>query len=60
MNPILAGVALAVVTATIVAVSVRDARIATLSLAMVMLLGAVVADPVAAPVGLAAREQPRE
>ncbi len=55
MNPILAGVALAVVTATIVAVSVRDARIATLSLAMVMLLGAVVADPVAAPVGLAAR-----
>jgi len=55
VNPILAGVELAVVTATIVAVSVRDARIATLSLAMVMLLGAVVADPVAAPVGLAAR-----
>lgn len=55
MNPILAGVALTVIAGAIVVVSVRDARVAVLAMAVVLLSSAVLADPVAAPVGLAAR-----
>jgi hypothetical protein len=55
VNPILAGVVLAVIAGAIVVVSVRDPRIVVLASAVVLLLSAVVADPMAAPVGLAAR-----
>ena len=55
MNPILAGVALAVIAGAIVVVSVRDARVVVLGLAVVLVLSAVLADPLAAPAGLAAR-----
>ncbi len=55
MNPILAGVAIAIIAGAIVVVSVRDARVAVLGIAAVLLMSAVAADPVAAPVGLAAR-----
>ncbi|CAN5651464.1 hypothetical protein BH20CHL7_BH20CHL7_18610 [soil metagenome] len=55
MNPILAGVAVAVVAGAIVAVSVRDARIAVLALALTMILSPMIADPSPGPVGPAAR-----
>jgi hypothetical protein len=55
VNPILAGVALAVIAGAIVVVSLRDARIVVLALAVVLMLSAVLADPIAAPAGLAAR-----
>ncbi len=55
MNPILAGVALAVIAGAIVVVSVRDARVVVLAMAVVLVLSAVLADPLAAPAGLAAR-----
>jgi hypothetical protein len=55
VNPILAGVALAVIAGAIVVVSVRDARVVVLAMAMVLVLSAVLADPLAAPAGLAAR-----
>lgn len=55
MNPILAGVALAVIAGAIVVVSVRDARVVVLAMAVVLVMSAVLADPVAAPAGLAAR-----
>ena len=55
MNPILAGVALAVIAGATVAVSVRDARVTVLAIAVVLLASAALADPIADPVGLAAR-----
>ncbi len=55
MNPILAGVALAVIAGAIVVVSARDARIVVLAMAVVLVLSAVLADPLAPPIGLAAR-----
>jgi hypothetical protein len=55
VNPILAGVAIAVVAGAVLVVSVRDARVAVLGLAIVLLLSAVLTDPVADPTGLAAR-----
>jgi hypothetical protein len=55
VNPILAGVALAVVAGAVVSVSIRDARAVVLALAIVLLLSPVVADPLATPAGLAAR-----
>jgi hypothetical protein len=55
VNPILAGVAIAVVAGAVIVVSVRDARIAVLGLAIVLLLSAVLTDPLATPTGLAAR-----
>ncbi|HEX6868960.1 MAG TPA: hypothetical protein VF119_09150 [Candidatus Limnocylindrales bacterium] len=55
MNPLLAGVAMAVVAGGIVAVSVRDARVVVLALTAVLVLTPAVADPMAAPAGLAAR-----
>ncbi len=55
MNPILAGVALAVIAAAVVVVSLRDPRIVVLATTVVLLLSAVLADPMATPVALAAR-----
>jgi hypothetical protein len=55
VNPILAAVALVVVAGTIVAVSTRDARVAILGLAVVLIGSPVMADPLPAPLGLAAR-----
>lgn len=55
MNPVLALAALVVVGAAIVAVSAREARTVVLALAVVLLVSPVIADPIAAPVGLAAR-----
>ncbi len=51
VNPILAGVALAVIAGAIVVVSVRDPRIVVLATTVVLLLSAVLADPMATPVG---------
>lgn len=55
MNPILAGVAMAVVAGAVIAVSSRDARIVVLALAATLVFSPLLADPIAAPVGLAAR-----
>lgn len=55
MNPILAGVALAVVAGAVVAVSTREARVAVLALAVTLILSPLLADPIASPVGMAAR-----
>ncbi len=55
MNPILVGVAVAVIAGAIVTVSVRDARTTVLGLAVVLVATPLLADPMAAPLGLAAR-----
>ncbi len=55
MNPALAGVALAILIGAIVAASSRDARIATLGMAVVAVGSPILADPIASPLGLAAR-----
>ena len=55
MNPILALIALAVVAGTVVAVSTPDPRATVLGLAVVLIASPVVAEPVPAPLGLAAR-----
>ena len=55
MNPILVGVAVAVIAGAIVTVSVRDARATVLGLAVVLVATPLLADPMAAPLGLAAR-----
>jgi hypothetical protein len=55
VNPILAGIALAVVAGTVVAVASRDARTTILGLAVVLIGSPVLADPIAAPLGLATR-----
>ena len=55
MNPILAVVAVAVVAGAVIAVSAREARIVVLALAATLILSPLLADPIAAPVGLAAR-----
>lgn len=55
MNPILALISIVVVGAAVVAVSGREARTVVLALAVVLLLTPAIADPVAQPVGLAAR-----
>ena len=55
MNPALAGVALAVVIGAVVAGSARNARTALLGLLAVLLFGPFLADPLAPPLGLAAR-----
>ena len=55
MNPALAGVALAIIVGAVVAVSTRDARTAVLGLAITMIGAPVIADPIAATSGLAAR-----
>ncbi|MEP6638611.1 MAG: hypothetical protein ABJC39_04610 [Chloroflexota bacterium] len=55
MNPALVGVALAVIVGAVVAGSARNARTAILGLVMTMVGGPLLADPSAAPLGLAAR-----
>jgi hypothetical protein len=55
VNPILAGIALAVVAGAIVAVAWRDARTTILGLAVALIGSPVLADPVPSPVGLATR-----
>ncbi len=55
MNPIVALAATVVVLAGVTAISTREARTAILAVAVVLLVSPIVADPVAAPVGLAAR-----
>ncbi len=55
MNPILAGIALVVAAGAVVTVSSRDARTTLLGLAVVLIGSAVLADPIPAPLGLAAR-----
>lgn len=55
MNPILVGVAVAVIAGAIVTVSVRDARTMILGLAVVLVASPLLADPLASPLGLAAR-----
>jgi hypothetical protein len=55
VNPILAAVALVVVAGTVVAVAAREARVSILGLALVLIGSPVMADPLPAPLGLAAR-----
>lgn len=55
MNPILAIVALAVVGGAVVVVAARDTRTVLLALAVALVASPLIADPVAAPLGLAAR-----
>ena len=55
MNPVLALTTLAVVAGAVVAISSRDPRGTVLGLAIVLIGSAVVAEPVPAPLGLAAR-----
>lgn len=55
MNPILAGVAVAVVVGTVAAVAARDARITVLGLTVALVLSPLLAEPAASPLGLAAR-----
>lgn len=55
MNPVLAGVAFAVVAGGVLAVSVRDPRAVVLALTAVLVLTPALADPMAEPAGLAAR-----
>lgn len=55
MNPVLAAVAMAVIAGAIVAVSVRDARVVVLGLSATLIATPLLADPIAAPAGLAAR-----
>ncbi len=55
MNPILAGLALAVTVGTVIAVSAREARAAFIGLAVAIGLGPFLADPLPAPAVLAAR-----
>lgn len=55
MNPALLGVALAVIIGAVVACSARNARTAVLGLVLTMVGAPLLADPPAAPLGLAAR-----
>ena len=55
MNPAIAGVALAVIVGAVVAGSARNARSAILGLVVLMVAAPLLADPPAAPSGLAAR-----
>jgi len=55
MNPALAAVAIAILAGAVAAVFVRDARLAVLSLAVVIAITPFLADPIAAASGLTAR-----
>lgn len=55
MNPILVGVAVAVVVGSVAAVAARDARITVLGLTVALVLSPLLAEPAASPLGLAAR-----
>ena len=55
MNPALAGVAIVVIVGAVVAGSARNARTAILGLVVALVAAPLLADPPAAPLGLAAR-----
>lgn len=55
MNPLLAVVAMAVVAGAVVAVSLRETRVVVLGLTILAIATPFLADPVAEPIGLAAR-----
>lgn len=55
MNPILAGVTIAVVVGAVAAVAARDARITVLGLTVALVLSPLLAEPAASPLALAAR-----
>jgi len=55
VTPTLAGLAVVAIAGAVVAVSAREGRIAVLGLVVALLVAPVLADPVAAPLGLAAR-----
>ena len=55
MNPILALVALAVVGGAVVVVAARDTRTVLLALVVTLVASPLLADPLSAPLGLAAR-----
>jgi NADH:ubiquinone oxidoreductase subunit K len=55
VNPILMAAALVALGGAVVAVSAREARSVVLAIAVVLLVSPIIADPVAEPVGLAAR-----
>lgn len=55
MNPALAAVAIAILAGAVAAVFVRDARLAVLSMAVVIAIAPFLADPIAAASGLTAR-----
>ena len=55
MNPILAVVALAVVGGAVIVVSARETRTVLLALAVTLVASPLLADPLSAPLGLAAR-----
>jgi len=55
MNPILAFVALAVVSGAVVVVAARDARTVSVAMAVTLVASPLLADPLATPLGLAAR-----
>ncbi len=55
MNPILAVVALAVIGGAVVVVAARDTRTVLLALAVTLVASPLLADPLASPLGLAAR-----
>jgi membrane protease YdiL (CAAX protease family) len=55
VNPALAGVAIVVIVGAIVAGSARNARTAILGLVVALVAAPLLADPPAAPLGLAAR-----
>ena len=55
MNPVLALVALAIVGGAVVVVAARDTRTVVLALAVTLVASPLLADPLASPLGLAAR-----
>lgn len=55
MNPILAAVALAVIGGAVVVVAVRDTRTVLLALTVTLVASPLLTDPLASPLGLAAR-----
>jgi hypothetical protein len=55
VNPILLGVALVVVAGAVMAVSVRDSRIAVVATGLVLAFSSVLSDPLSEPVAVAAR-----
>src|SRR6185503_17199048 len=55
VNPILALVAVAVIGGAVVVVAARDARTVSVALALTLVASPLLADPLASPLGLAAR-----
>lgn len=55
MNPLLAGVALLAVAAALVATSAREPRLVVLAIALTLVLGPLLAEPIPAPLGVAAQ-----